>query len=86
MIPEPYAKQQFIDDLWFIVRRLRDMKAKAADYGVQSEVASAQSKLAGALGHLEGDKRAEGCPSCSGAGSIEQNGKPVPCGRCGGNG
>lgn len=53
MIPEPYSKQQFIDDLWFIVRRLRDMKAKADDYGVGNEVRSAQSKLAGVLGSLE---------------------------------
>lgn len=28
----------------------------------------------------------QGCPSCSGSGSVEQNGKLVPCGRCGGNG
>lgn len=46
-------QKQFVDDLWFIVRRLRDMKKPAEDYGVQDEVQSAQARLAGALGTLE---------------------------------
>lgn len=28
----------------------------------------------------------QGCPSCSGSGSVEKDGKLMPCGRCGGNG
>lgn len=54
---ERLDRGEFIDDLWFIVRRLRDMKGKKArKYGVNDEICSAQSKLAGALGYLEGSK------------------------------
>lgn len=28
----------------------------------------------------------QGCPSCGGSGSVEKDGKLMPCDRCGGNG
>lgn len=57
---QQHMRQQFIDDLWFIVRRLRDMKAKAQSYGVLTEISSAQSRLSGALGKLESKEQADG--------------------------
>ena len=50
---ERLGKRQFIDDLWFLVRRLRDMKDGAGKHGVGAQIKSARSVLAEALGRLE---------------------------------
>lgn len=62
-------REQFIQDLWFIVRRLRDMKEQAGTYGVHNEICSVQSKLSGALGKLESQidlsvSSTQYCPHC----------------------
>ena len=51
---ETNEHREIVADLWFIVRRIRDIKPRVGKYsqGALSDVQSAMGRLAGALGSL----------------------------------
>jgi hypothetical protein len=49
------AREQFKADAWYLIRRLRDMKKAAEEYGVYDKILSAQVQLAAAMGQLDSE-------------------------------